>query len=165
MSELITFTVPDLKLFKKMVSYSNSEDEKELSKDLHKKQPYFCNIIDPIGNDRRCFEVHRYCTLFCAVASEHAELIIKGRYEDYIKIPEVYFDTMLHLVAQENPIIGKRGLSYPDRIKKYILNSLDFDNEDNEWLLIMIPAFLNTIENFYNKKNPECFFMDLYYEL
>ncbi len=162
---MMKFTVPNLKLFKKMVSYSSPEDEKDLSKDLHKKQPHFCRIIDPISNDPRCFEVHCFCTLFCANASEHAELIIKGRYEDYIKISGEYFDTMAHLVAQKNPIIGKRGLNYPDRINKNILRSLDFDNEDNEWLLIMIPAFLYTIESFYGKENPEYFFMDLYHEL
>ena len=35
------FTIPDLRLFKKMVSYSNSDDEMELSKNLHQEQPYF----------------------------------------------------------------------------------------------------------------------------
>jgi hypothetical protein len=156
------FTIPDLILFKKMVSYSNEDDEKELSKILHKKQTNFCKIIDSISYDPRCFEVHRYCTLFCAIASEHAEAIIDSRYEEYIKIPEPYFDTMTHLVAQQNIAIGKRGVTYPSRIKKYVLNTLNFDDEDNEWMLIMIPAFLYTIEIFYSKENPNNFFMDLY---
>jgi hypothetical protein len=156
------FTIPDLRLFKKMVRYSNEDDEKELSKILHNKQPNFCKIIDSISYDPRCFEVHRYCTLFCAIASEHAEAIIDSRYEEYIKIPEPYFDTMAHLVAQQNIAIGKRGLTYPSRIKKYVLNTLNFDGEDNEWMLIMIPAFLYTIEIFYSKENPDNFIMDLY---
>ena len=156
------FTIPDLKMFKKMVAYSNIDDEKELYKMLHHKQPYFCNLIDSISNDPRCFEVHKYCTLFCAIASEHAEQIIISRYEEYIKIPEQYFDTMAHLVAQQNIVIGKRGLTYSSRINKNVLNGLNFDNEDMEWILIMAPAFLYTIETFYNKENPEFYFMDLY---
>lgn len=154
------FTVPDLRLFKKMVIYANSDDEKELSKSLHKEQPYFCNIIDPIAYDSRCLEVHRFCTLFCSIASEHVEQVLNTIYEEYIKIPEEYFNTIAHLVAQKNINIGKRGLTYPDRINKYVLNKLDFDNEDTEWLLIMIPSFLYTIESFYSKQNPENFFMD-----
>jgi len=159
------FTISDLRLFKKMVSYSNKDDEKELSKILHNKQPNFCEIIDSISYDPRCFEVHRYCTLFCAIASEHAEKIIDSRYEEYIKIPELYFDTMAHLVAQQNICIGKRGVTFPSRIKKYVLNSLNFDDKDSEWILIMIPAFLYTIETYYNKENPDNFFKDLGYSL
>ncbi len=159
------FTVPDLRLFKKMVDYSNEDDEKELSKILHNKQPNFCKIIDPISYDPRCFGVHRYCTLFCGIASEHAERIIDSGYEEYIQIPDPYFDTIARLIAQQNITIGKRGVTYPSRIKKYVLNMLNFDDDDNEWMLIMIPAFLYTIETFYNKENPDIFFEDLGYSL
>jgi hypothetical protein len=68
-----------------MVSYSNSDDEKELLKSSHKEQPYFCNLIDPIFYDPRCFEAHIFCTLFCSVASERAQMNINARYEEYIK--------------------------------------------------------------------------------
>ena len=159
------YTVPDLRLFKKMMRYSNSDDEKELSKSLYIQQPNFFNIIDKIAYDPRCFKVSQFCTLFCAIASEHAELVLSARYEEYIKIPEEYFNTVSHLIAQKNIIIGKRGLTYPERIKKYILNNVDFDNDDTDWLLIMIPTFLYTIELFFSKHNPEYFFMNLYSEL
>ncbi len=149
------FTVPDLRLFKKMVSCSNSDDEKELSKSLHEEQPNFCNLIDSISYDPRCFEVHRFCTLFCSVASEHAKLTINARYEEYIIIPKQYFDIMAHLIAQKKLSIGKRGFTYPNRINKHILDNTTFDNEDREWLLIMIPTFLYTIESFYSRINPE----------
>ena len=72
---------------------------------------------------------------------------------------------MAHLVAQQNICIGKRGITFPSRIKKYVLNSLNFDDEDSEWILIMIPAFLYTIETYYNKENPDNFFKDLGYSL
>jgi hypothetical protein len=152
-------------IFKKMVRYSNEDDEKELSKILHNQQPGFCKIIDSISYDPRCFEVHRYCTLFCTIASEHAEGIIDSKFEGYIKIPEPYFDTMAHLIAQQNIAIGKRGITYPSRIKKYVLNTLNFDDEDNVWILIMIPTFLYTIETFYSKENPDTFFEYLSYSL
>lgn len=159
------FTVPDIKRLKQMVSYSNSDDEKELSKNLHKEQPYFCNLIDELSYDPRCFEVHKFCTLFCGVASEKAQLILNEEYEEYIKIPEQYFDTMKHLIAQKNPVIGKRGFTYPSRIEKHVLKNTTFDDVDREWLLITIPAFLYTIESFYNSTNPERFFSLLYNEL
>ena len=159
------FTVPDLRLFKKMVKYSNSDDEKELSKSLHKDQPSFCNLIDPVAYDSRCRKVHRFCTLFCAIASEHAKNVVNAGYEKYIKIPGEYFDTMAYMVVQMKIIIGKRGLTYADRIKLNVLNRLDFADDDTEWLLIRIPSFLYTIECFFGKQNPEDFFKSLCYEL
>lgn len=148
-----------------MVSYSNSEDEIECFKSLHKNQPYFCELIDPIADDPRCFEAHKFCTLFCSNASEQAELFLNASLLEYIIIQKEYFDTVAHLVIQQNSIIGKRGLTYPDRIKKYVLYDLGFDEVDEDWLLMMIPSFLYTIEIFFGKENPELFFMRLYDEL
>ncbi len=155
------FTTKDLRLFKRMVNYSSPDDKKELSRNLHRNQPYFCNIIDPTACDPRCSKVYQFCTLFCSIASEHIELILNERYEEYTKIPEEYFGTVAHLIAQENTNIGNRGITYPGRIKKHIVNSLGFDNSDTQWLLIMIPAFLYTIEAFFSKENPEYYFEGL----
>ncbi len=110
------FTVADLRLFAKMVEYSNSDDVKELSTGLHDTQPYFCQIIQTIAYDPRCVEVYRFCLLFCAIASEHAERVLQRRYEEYVMIPKEYFETMAHMIAQKNHSIGKRGRSYPVRV-------------------------------------------------
>lgn len=87
------------------------------------------------------------------------------RHEEYVTIPKEYFDTMAQMIAQKNLCIGKRGQSYPDRIQKYVLSPCHFDPDDTEWLLIMIPSFLYTLENFFGKKDPEIFFVSLYNEL
>jgi hypothetical protein len=58
------YTVADLKLIKKMVDFSNTDDQLKLSKSLHKNQPYFCNIIDQVKIDPRCLEAHLFCTYF-----------------------------------------------------------------------------------------------------
>ena len=110
-------------------------------------------------------EVHKFCILFCGAASENAQLILDAACKDYIKIPERYFDLMVHLIAQKNPSIGKSGFTYPGRIDKHVLKNTAFDDVDREWLLIMIPAFLYTIESFYGRTNPEGFFSVLYNEL
>ncbi|HEB29499.1 MAG TPA: hypothetical protein ENI15_01310 [Spirochaetes bacterium] len=139
------YTVADIKLIKKMVNYSNIDDEICLSKSLHKKQPHFCKIIDQVKIDSRCLEAHLFCTLFCSLAIDHAERVTE---EDFPSFPEELFHDTAYMVAQKNPKIGKKALAYPDRIKRYILNSLDFDDADADWLKIMISAFLVTIENF-----------------
>lgn len=139
------YTVTDIKLIKKMVNFSNIDDEICLSKRLHKKQSHFCKIIDQVKIDSRCLRAHLFCTLFCSLAIDHAERVTE---EDFPSFPEELFHDTAYMVVQKNPKIGKRALTYPDRIKQYVLNSLDFDDEDTDWLQIMISAFLVTIEKF-----------------
>jgi len=56
-----------------MVLSANAKDWKIFSELLHKRQPHFCNIIDEVGEDTRCYDAYRFCNLFCAIALEQAE--------------------------------------------------------------------------------------------
>ena len=85
----------------------------------------------------------RYCKLFCSLSFEHAELVSEVYIE---KISEWLFDDISHAIAQKNPIIGKRALGFPSRLKRHVLNTLDFDEVDSSWLLLKISTFLTAIE-------------------
>ncbi|MEA3558401.1 MAG: hypothetical protein U9R75_04020 [Candidatus Thermoplasmatota archaeon] len=137
------FTVYDIKLFKKMVGSADDDDEMRLSKRLHKKQPHFCNIIDQVKIDPRCSEAHLFCTLFCSLALDHAERVTE---DDLNPFSESRFHNIAHMIVQRYPKIGKRAYTYPDRVKRHILKDLEFDEEDNDWLIIMISTFLTIIE-------------------
>ena len=142
------YTVADLKLIKKMVDFSNTDDQLRLSESLHKNQPYFCNIIDQVKIDPRCLEAHLFCTLFCSLALERAQLLTNGCFPCF---PEDLFHDTAYNIVQKYPGIGKRAETYPDRIKLHVLNRLGFDEEDTGWLQIMISAFLVTVEKFTNE--------------
>ena len=137
------FTVYDIKLFRKMVGSADDDDEIRYSKRLHTKQPYFCNIIDQVKIDPRCSEAHRFCTLFCYLALDHAERVSE---DDFNPFSEYGFHNIACMIVQKNPKIGKRAHTYPDRIKRHVLKNLEFDEEDNSWLEIMISTFLTIIE-------------------
>jgi hypothetical protein len=137
------FTVYDIKLFKKMVGSADDDDEIRFSKRLHTKQPYFCNIIDQVKIDPRCSEAHRFCTLFCYLALDHAEQMTE---DDLNPFSESRFHNIAHMIVQRYPKIGKRACTYPDRIKRHVLKNLGFDEEDSNWLIIMISTFLAIIE-------------------
>ena len=137
------FTICDIKLFKKMVGSADDDDEMRLSKRLHTKQPYFCNIIDQVMIDPRCSEVHLFCTLFCSLALDHAEAVTE---DDQNPFSESRFHNIAHMIVQRHSKIGKRAYTYPDRVKRHILKDLEFDEEDNDWLILMISTFLTIIE-------------------
>jgi len=142
------YTVADLKLIKKMVDFSNTDDQLKLSESLHKNQPYFCNIIDQVKIDSRCLEAHLFCMLFCSLALERAELLTD---ECFPCFPEDLFHDTAYKIVQKHPDIGKRAETYPDRISRHVLNGVGFDEEDTGWLQIMISAFLVTVEKFTNE--------------
>jgi len=142
------YTVADLKLIKKMVNFSNSKDQLELSESLHKNQPDFCNIIDDVKIDPRCVEAHVFCSLFCSLALERAQLLTN---ESFPCFREDVFHETTYRILQKSPEIGKRAQTYPDRIRRHVLNTLSFDREDSGWLEIMISAFLVTVEKFTNE--------------
>ena len=137
------FTVDDIKLFKKMVGSADDDDEIRFSKRLHTKQPHFCNIIDQVKIDPRCSEAHRFCTLFCYLALDHAERVTE---DDFNPFSEYGFHNIAYMILQRYPEIGKRAYTYPGRIKVHVLKNLEFDKEDNDWLEIMISTFLTIIE-------------------
>jgi hypothetical protein len=138
------FTVKRLKLIKKMVDFSSPEDVIKYSKILKEKQPDFCGIIDEVKIDTRCLEAHRFCTLFCSLALEQAEMTWNEKFPGLSK--DTFHDKAYKL-AQKSPSLGPRGWKFPRRLKRYVLKN-EFDNEDSEWLGLMISAFLITFEEY-----------------
>jgi hypothetical protein len=144
MTNYYRFTIKCLKLFKKMVDFSSSEDVIKYSKILKKRQPNFCKIIDEVKIDPRCLTAHRFCTLFCSLALEDAELFWN---EKFPRFSEAALRKMTFKVAQKFPALGLRALKFPQRLKQYVFKN-NFDNEDSEWLGLMISTFLITLEEY-----------------
>jgi hypothetical protein len=138
------YSVSDLRLMRKMVLSANEKDWKFFSSLLHKKQPHFAGIIDEVGEDPRCYGPYRFCTLFCAVALEQAERISLGHVPIYSK--EECQDFAGLIARGEERRIGKRAISFPDRIRRYVLSRSNFDETDTQWLCTTISAFLVIVE-------------------
>ena len=141
------FTVPDLKLLRKMVNCANAEDEAVLTRYLQKKQPGFFSLIQDVAIDPRCVEACRYCTLFCGLVLEQVD-VKKG--ESLSPLSESEFRDIAGKVVRQDKNIGRRAMTYPDRISKHVLATGDFDHEDSGWLCTMIATFLITVERFFN---------------
>ena len=138
------FTVKVLKQLTILALSGGEKDESGLSEFLHEKQPHLCDIIDEVGLDPRCYDAHRFCTLFCATAQIYAEEVID---EPLTVFPGHLIHDVCCLVAQKQELhVGKRACTYPDRIRHYILSRLNFDEDDTSWLCTTISAFLVIIE-------------------
>lgn len=142
------YTTAELKLINKIADFSNTDDQIKLTDALHKKQPDFCNIINDVKIDPRCFEAHLFCTLFCSIALERAEVLTQ---QEFPSFSENVFSDAVYKIAQKDSEIGKRAQTYPDRIRRHVLSNLSFDKDDAGWLEIMISGFLVTIEKFSNE--------------
>ena len=129
---------------RQMVLSANAEDWKHFSKLLHKRQPHFCDIIDEVGEDPRCYGAYRFCILFCAIALERAEIITPEQLPIYSKY--VYQDLAGLIARGQERQIGKRATSFPNRIRRYVLCRSNFDEDDSQWLCTTISAFLVIIE-------------------
>ncbi len=138
------YTVSELRLMRQMVLSANAKDWRFFSEQLHKGQPHFCNIIDEVGEDPRCYNAYRFCTLFCGIALERAEIIIRDQLPIYSKYD---FQDMASLIARrQERQVGKRAASFPNRIRRYVLSRSNFDEDDTKWLCTTISAFLVIIE-------------------
>ncbi len=126
-----------------MVVCSNHQDEKEMNKMLKKHQPFFYKKIEEIKFDPRCAEAHRFCVLYCASALGYAG---RGSYDSYEPFSEEQISTNMYLLAQKDSRLNKRGLAYPGKLQRHVLNGLGFDDEDSDWLKWMISSFLILIE-------------------
>ena len=141
------FTVADLKLLSKMLNCANAQDETMLTRYLQKKQPGLFSLIQDVAMDPRCAEACRYCTLFCGLALERVDMI-EG--ESPPPLSESEFNDLAGQVVRQDKNIGRRAMTYPDRISKHVLTTTDFDHEDSGWLRMMIATLLVTIERFFN---------------
>lgn len=111
---------------------------------LHGRQPHFCGLIDEVGMDPRCVRAHRFCTMFCALAIEHAEGIAGSRLPKY---PRAAFQEATGFVARsEEAQIGRTACGYPERIRRYVLVDGDFDEDDTTWLCTTISGFLFVVQ-------------------
>jgi hypothetical protein len=138
------FTVSDLRLMKEMVSSANAEDWIYFSELLQKRQPHICDMIDEVGEDPRCYDAYRFCTLFCAIALEQAERITPEQLPIYSKYD---FQELASLIARgQEREIGKRAASFPNRIRRYVFSRRYFDEDDTQWLCTTISAVLAIIE-------------------
>lgn len=138
------YTVSDLRLMRQMVLSANAKDWKFFSELLHKRQPHFCDIIDEVGEDPRCYDAYRFCTQFCAIALEQAERITSEQLPIYSKY---VFQELASLIARgRERQIGKRAVGFPNRIRRYVLSRSNFDEDDTQWLCTTISAFLVIIE-------------------
>ena len=138
------YTVSDLRLMRQMVLSANAKDWKFFSKLLHKRQPHFCKKIDEVGEDLRCYDAYRFCTLFCAIALDKAEIITPEQAPIYSNY--VYQDIAGLIARGQERQIGKRAVSFPNRIRRYVLWRSNFDEIDTQWLCTTISAFLVIIE-------------------
>jgi len=143
------FTVSEINLIRKMVSYSNEEDEVELTNLLKKRQMDFYTEIEKIKYDPRCFAAYKFCLLFCSIALEQAEMIMQMKFK---KIPQELFQETKSLIAQERNIPDNKYRKLISHIDKYILGKQKFDEDDTFWLKINIGAFIILLEKISENK-------------
>jgi len=143
------FTVSEINLIRKMVSYSNEEDEVELTNLLKKRQMDFYKEIEKIKYDPRCFAAYKFCLLFCSIALEQAEMIMQMKFK---KIPQELFQGTKSLIAQERNIPDNKYRKLISHIDKYILGKQKFDEDDTFWLKINIGAFIILLEKISENK-------------
>jgi len=138
------FTVSDLKRMAEAVRTLGTREGELLSVLLHREQPEFCRIIDEVGMDPRCVEVHRFCTLFCALALRHAKAVTGRR---LLGLPILEFwDWARRLSRGRGARTGDRASGYPRRIRRHALLAGEFDEEDAPWLCTTLSAFLLVVE-------------------
>ena len=143
------FKVTDIRLFCRMVSFVNHEDDKELTNLLKKQQIDFYKEIEELKYDPRCIDAYQFCLRFCSIALEQAEMIIQMKFK---KIPHELFQGTKSLIAQEKYILDKRFKKLLSYIEKYGLEKQNFDEDDTFWLKINIGAFMILLEKLAENK-------------
>jgi len=138
------FAVPHLERLSKAVRSLSSAERRALSAMLHRRQPHLCQIIDEVGKDPRCVQAHRFCTMFCGLAIEHAEGTAGNRLPRY---PRAAIQEAAGFIARgEEAQIGRRACGYPERIHRHVVGEGNFDEDDTTWLCTTISAFLFVVE-------------------
>lgn len=143
------FKVTDIRLIRRMVSFADIEDEKELTNLLKNYQIDFYKEIEKVKYDPRCIDAYEFCLLFCSIALEQAEMIIQMKFE---KIPHELFQGTRSLIAQGKYILDKRFKKLVSHTDKYILEKQNFDEDDTFWLKINIGAFMILLEKLAENK-------------
>jgi hypothetical protein len=140
----MNFSVPHLKRLSKVVRSLSATEGRALSAMLRGRQPHFCQLIDEVGMDPRCVQAHRFCTMFCALAIEHAEGIARSRLPRY---PRTAFQEATGFMARgDEAQIGTTACGYPELIRRHVLVDGDFDEDDTTWLCTTIAGFLFVVQ-------------------
>ncbi|HLF06152.1 MAG TPA: hypothetical protein VI893_03080 [Thermoplasmata archaeon] len=121
-----------------------TREGKLLSAMLHREQPEFCQIIDEAGMDPRCIKAHRFCTLFCALALQHAKAVTGRRLPGLSVV--TFWDWACRLSRARGARIGIRASGYPGRMRRHALLAGEFDEQDAIWLCTTLSAFLLVVE-------------------
>jgi adenine-specific DNA methylase len=139
------FTVKDLKQLAFITMLSCTKDDEFFDEFLREDQPYFYDIIDEIGRDPRCHNAYRFCTHFCVAALIYASDKIADTFPAF-SYNQVH-DSLGFITRKKQLQLGRRAITYPDRIQKHVLFRLNFDEDDSRWLCTTISTFLVLIEN------------------
>ncbi len=139
------FSVKDLKHLSRLAALFRAKDDESYDEFLRESQPFFYEIIEEFGHDPRCYNAYRFCTLFCSTALIHAMNEIE-RTLPIFSYKQVH-DWLAILTQKKGLHVGRRAITYPDRIQKHVLFRLNFEEEDTKWLCITISTFLVLIEN------------------
>ncbi len=139
------FTVKDLKQLAMATALLHTKDDESFDEFLRVCQPYFYDIIDEFGRDPRCYDAYRFCTLFCAASLFSAMNIIPDELPIF-SFNQVH-DLLGFITRKKQLQFGRRAITYPDRIQKYVLFRRKFDEDDSRWLCTTISTFLVLIEN------------------
>jgi len=144
------FAVSELKSLSKAVRSLSAQEDTALSAMLQRRQPDFCAIIDEVGMDPRCVRVHRFCTMFCALALGYAERAAGYRLPRYLG--DAIQEAAGFMARGEEAQIGRRACGYRKRILRHVLTPDDFDEDDTAWLCTTIAAFLFLVERSLGRK-------------
>jgi hypothetical protein len=138
------FTVEDLKHVAGELRSLAVRGHGRLSAMLHRRQPDLCLLIDDVAIDPRCVQVHRFCTMFCALALDHAQDMVGHALPRY---PVATIQEVMCLIAQgQEAQIGRRACAARGRIRRHVLMDGEFDEGDTAWLCLTIAAFLFVME-------------------
>lgn len=138
------FTVSDLNRVGSTVRALGTREGKSLSAMLHRGHPEFCQILDEVGMDPRCIEASRFCTMFCALALQHARAVTRRQ---FVGLPvDEFWEWARRLSTGRGVRIGDRARGYRRRIRRHALGIGEFDEDDADWLCTTISAFLLIVE-------------------
>lgn len=140
----MTFTSDTLKQLAAALAPAMSKVTARLPTTFRRRQPGFCRMISEVGLDPRCVRAHAFCVAFCAVALECAE------HQTGRRVPKYSAATVREVVCliaqRQAALIGRRATRYPTRIRRYVLDAADFDEDDTRWLCTTLSAFLVMLE-------------------
>ena len=138
------FTVSDLKRISLTVPLLNYRERTRWLATLRRRQPGFCELVDWVGEDPRCADACRFCTIFCAVALRQAE-DLAGNCLPTLPAMEIHEAASLIRRDQVSQV-GRGACGYGQRLRRHALKGWSFDEDDTDWLCTMISAFLFLVE-------------------